>query len=370
MVLARFPSAGKTALIYDIGSNSGSNRSDGLTHVVTLVIAMTSEKHTATAMPDLSTVKVLVTGASGFLGLHCVKTLLDTGYSVRGTVRSVSNAQKVQPVKDVDKHGRLELVEADLKQPNSWKAAVKGVDYILHVASPFPPPGTVDDSIITTAVEGVLHVFKAAAASDSTVKRIVLTSSVVAIAEGHKYDPKQVLTEKDWTDVTSSHTGSYEKSKTLAERAAWDFVRDNKGHQFELAVVNPGFIVGPLLSAVEGGTSATIITRFLLNQMPAVPRLNMPCIDVRDCAKAHVRAMTAPEAAGHRHICANQPSYWMTDLATDLAAEFRPLGYPVPTRQIPQMVACFLGIFMKDAKAVAPRINQIISLDNSRVSEG
>jgi nucleoside-diphosphate-sugar epimerase len=189
---------------------------------------------------------ILVTGASGYIATHIVKQLLENGYRVRGTVRSLKDEKKVAPLKRLASNAKfeLDLCEADLNDEKSWLNAVKNCTYVLHTASPFPNLIPNDENeIITPAVNGTLFVLRACVQEGSKVKRVVLTSSVAAV-NGDTYENGRTYSEKDWTDL--SKTSAYPKSKTLAEKAAWDFVneRQSKGLScFELAVINPGYVM-------------------------------------------------------------------------------------------------------------------------------
>jgi dihydroflavonol-4-reductase len=205
---------------------------------------------------DPNNTRVLVTGASGYLGIHCVKQLLEAGYIVRGTVRSLNNSKKVEPLRSLPfASERLELVVADLEKADTWPAALQDCTYILHTASPFPV--NPDESIIKTAVDGTLNVLSAATKVLS-IKKIVLTSSCVAIMEGHNDAGTKVFNENDWSIVTPS-TNPYYRSKVAAEQAAWNFIKNfgSNDNKYELTVINPSFIIGPQLSDIEG-TSANV----------------------------------------------------------------------------------------------------------------
>ncbi|GFO29722.1 NADPH-dependent aldehyde reductase ari1-like isoform x2, partial [Plakobranchus ocellatus] len=239
---------------------------------------------------------VLVTGASGFLGRHVVKVLQEKGYRVRGTVRSLKNAKRVEHLYNLCPNAKfkLELVEADLTKDETWLDAVEGCTYIHHVASPFPLEDVNrDEEIIGPAIQGTLGVMKAAAKT-GMVKRIVLTSSSSAVGfVGGNKDPR---TEKDWTNINDKGISAYPKSKVLAEKAAWEFVANlPENEKFELAVINPVFILGPVLQG-SGGTSFEIIQQILMKEVPVVPHFNLGVCDVRDVAEAHLRCMTLPEA--------------------------------------------------------------------------
>lgn len=309
---------------------------------------------------------VLVTGASGFIAGHCVKALLDEGYRVRGTVRSLTNRAKVGHLDALgdaaDK--RLELVEADLTSDAGWDAAVAGCSLILHLASPFPASEPEDEmELITPAVEGTTRVLQAAARTDGAVKRVVVTSSVAAVAYGHTEVPSAALTEADWSNVDNCQP--YQKSKTLAERAAWDFVESLPDEQrFELAVINPGFVLGPMLSDV-GGTSAELIKRLMKREMPACPELGWATVDVRDLAQAHLLAMTKPEAAGNRYICAGD-NVWLQDMSKVLAAEFKPKGYNPPTGHMPYFVLWLAARFDKTLRLTLPLVGRAERVSNAK----
>uniref|UniRef100_A0AC34QG70 3-beta hydroxysteroid dehydrogenase/isomerase domain-containing protein n=1 Tax=Panagrolaimus sp. JU765 TaxID=591449 RepID=A0AC34QG70_9BILA len=308
--------------------------------------------------------KVLVTGSSGYLATHCVQQLLQNGYQVRGTVRSLKNEKKILPLKNLEyANQRLELVEADLEDENSWIEAVKNCDYVLHTASPFPI--VADDSIVKTAVDGTLAVLKACS-KEKSVKKVVLTSSCAAINEGHE-DEDRIFDENDWTVETSPKVLAYPRSKTAAEKAAWEFVKNipETGNRFILTCINPTLIVGPLLMDTQG-TSITIIRRFLNNEMPAVPALNLALVDVRDVAKAHILAMTNPKADNERFLVTYQPSYWFRDISRVLAAEFRSQGYWLPTFQVPYFVLRFYSIFDPQARAILERVNREVKFNNSK----
>jgi nucleoside-diphosphate-sugar epimerase len=270
-----------------------------------------------------------VTGASGFIAGHCIAELLRHGYAVRGTVRSLGSA-KVDHLHELG--GSLEIVEARLESDEGWTQAVAGCTYVLHVASPFPPATPKDeDELIRPAVEGTRRVLRAAAAS-GTVRRVVQTSSTAAVSDSHNSSGDRTFTEADWPVLENA--APYAKSKTLAERAAWDLVDElPEDRRFELVVVNPGLVLGPLQSP-ELSTSLEVVHRLLTRGMPAVPRLGFPPVDVRDLATAHRLAMESPKAPGNRYIVAG-PHTWLIDMARTLAAEFNPRGFRVPTRRLP-----------------------------------
>lgn len=254
---------------------------------------------------------VLVTGVSGFVASWVAHAALKVGYRVRGTVRSLSNEQKVKHLKELcpgAKH-ELELVEADLTETGEegWDAAVRGCDFILHVASPFPIEEPKDENeLIKPAVEGTLNVLKAAARMEKPPKRVVLTSSVVAVYTGT--DPRgKVYSDDDWTvtDSTQYPCPAYNKSKTLAEKAAWEFVESlPEGKKIELATINPSLVQGPLLSG-SSCSSADIVKNLATGKMPGLVEMYVGTVSVLDVARAHLLAMTNKDAAGKRFIVTN-----------------------------------------------------------------
>ncbi|MFE5290246.1 SDR family oxidoreductase [Nocardia sp. NPDC056611] len=291
---------------------------------------------------------VLVTGASGYVAGHVIQELLDQGYRVRGTVRSAARAADVAALLP-----GIELVEADLGADAGWAAAVAGCRYVLHTASPFPSDAPEhEDDLIRPAVDGTLRVLRAAAAGG--VERVVVTSSIAAIQAGHE---GRLLTEADWSDLAACE--AYPKSKTLAERAAWDFAAEHP--ELELAVINPGMIIGPVLRA-EAGTSVDGIRALLAGGMPGVPRLNFATVDVRDLAVAHRLAMETPGAAGNRYICAGD-SIAFPEMARLLASR-----YQVPTRALPDWLVRLSAAFNADARTAVRYLGrkETVSADKAR----
>jgi dihydroflavonol-4-reductase len=310
-------------------------------------------------------VLVLVTGASGYLGGHVTREFLEHGYRVRGTVRSLANPSKVDHLRSLGAaHGdRLELVEADLTRDAGWKEAVSGCTFVEHVASPFPAAEPDDENeLLRPAIDGTLRVLGAAADSAS-VRRVVLTSSVAAVASGHAPSPGRIFTEEDWSLVDACQ--AYPKSKTLAERAAWDFVAGlPKQRNLELATVNPGFIAGPLLGP-DIGTSGEVVGRMMRRELPACPRLGWSIVDVRDVAIAHRLATEKPEAAGQRFIAAGG-HLWMQDIGRILADEFGPRGYRPPTGHLPYPLLWLASRFDKGLRLVLPSIGRTESVSHDK----
>ncbi|PVD18544.1 hypothetical protein C0Q70_21094 [Pomacea canaliculata] len=318
-------------------------------------------------MSTAPTERVLVTGASGYIAGHVIKLLQEEGYSVRGTVRSLKNEAKIKHLHNLcpgAKHP-LELVEADLDVESSWQPAVKDMMYVVHVASPFPLELSVnEDELIRQAREGTLAVLRACA-NEGSVKRVVLTSSVAAVDNSPQSNVIP-LTEQNWSDVTQ--VDAYSKSKTLAEKAAWVFVKDlPEQKKFELVVINPAFVQGPVLHG-SSCTSIVPIKRMLERQMPMLPALNFNIVDVRDVALAHVRAMTLPEAAGNRFICSNV-NLWFSQMALLLDAVFRPQGYNVPTCTAPKLILRVVSLFDKSLRSLLPQVGVVHTFDNSKMRQ-
>lgn len=283
---------------------------------------------------------VLVTGGSGYLGGWCIVQLLQQGYRVRTTVRSPSREASVREKvgSQIDPGARLEVHTADLLEDRGWSEAVAGCTYVLHVASPFPPAQPKDpDELIVPARDGALRVLRASL--DADVQRIVLTSSVAAVRNGTPEDGDpahpRALTEADWSDPDNLRLTPYTRSKTIAELAAWELMRE-RGAEQRLATVQPGAIIGPVLGD-DRSYSLEVIERLLAGSMPGLPRLGFSFIDVRDVAALHIAAMTAPDAAGQRLIAASE-FLWFSDVARILRERLGEDARKVPTRTIPNFV--------------------------------
>ena len=328
---------------------------------------------TAGAKPvvDESVPLVLVTGATGYIASHAVQQLLASGkYRVRGTVRSLKNEEKVKELKGLvpDAKYPLDLCEADLQNEESWPPAVQGCKYVLHIASPFPSGVPKNpDVVIRPAVDGTLNVLKACAESGS-VKKVVLTSSIAAIScggIGHPNRQEHVYTEEDWSPPEACPP--YERSKTLAEKAAWDFLKElPEEKKFDLAVINPGFVQGPAITK-SSGTSVGFVKSVLTGKLPGTPDVSVGIVDVRDVARAHIVAMEKPESNGKRYLLVAESNISFQAVLQWMAAEFGPQGYKVGTMKIPKFVAWVVSVFSSDMKVIYPTIGKKIIYKNDRL---
>jgi dihydroflavonol-4-reductase len=306
---------------------------------------------------------VLVTGGSGFLGGWCLVELLRAGYRVRTTVRESSRESDVRATlaSRVDAGERLSVLVADLARDQGWKEATDGCDYVLHVASPFPPKQPKDpDDLIVPAREGTLRVLRASL--EAGVRRVVVTSSTAAVRNSGVAPTTRPLTEDDWTDPANPRLTPYVRSKTIAERAAWDLVRE-AGQPTRLAVVNPSAILGPALNA-DLSYSLQLIER-LLNGMPGVPRLGFNFVDVRDVADLQLRAMTAPEAAGERFL-ATTKFLWTAEVAAILRERLGAGAAKVPTRTVPNLLVRGMARFDPGLRSVVGDLGQRVDYSNEK----
>lgn len=301
---------------------------------------------------------VLVTGGSGFLGAHCILALLKADYRVRTTVRSAKRQADVLAMLKAggaDPGGSLSFAIADLMIDAGWPQAVAGCDYVLHVASPFPPgvPKHEDD-LIVPAREGALHVLRAA--RDAGVKRVVLTSSFAAIGYGKMPPDGRPFTEESWTDPTGK-VSAYVKSKTFAERAAWDFIAA-EGGGLELAVVNPVGIFGPVLGA-DHSTSTEFVQRMMDGAMPGLPRVSFGVVDARDVADLHVRAMIDPAARGERFLAVSGDFMTVREIAQTLKTRLGGAASRVSTRRLPDWLVRIVGLFNPEAAQLVTELGKV-----------
>lgn len=306
--------------------------------------------------------RVLITGISGFLGGHVALKLLEAGYTVRGSVRKRDKAGKVRDT--LARHGadvsRLEFVELDLDKDEGWSEAIADCRYLQHTASPFVismPDDKMD--LIRPAVAGTERALNAALAA--RVERIVLTSSMAAIAYGHERSRTAPFTAADWTDLEGRDVNAYIESKTRAERRAWQIMRE-AGREQDLAVINPSAILGPLLDE-DPGTSAALVKRLLDGSVPATPRIPFVIVDVRDVAEAHMRAMTDPAAGGRRFPIGERPML-MADVAA-VAREAAPqYAAKIPRRSMPDWAVRLYSLFDRDVRGTLNELGVLKRLDS------
>ncbi len=309
---------------------------------------------------------VLVTGGSGYIAGWIIVHLLQSGYRVRTTVRSHSREAIVRDAVagQTDAGDRLSFSLANLLEDDGWSEAVRGCKYVIHVASPMGQREPKAD-LLRPAREGTTRVLKAA--RDAGVQRVVLTSSTVAAKPSHKGGEaaSAATNESTWTDPEQKGLSTYARSKTLAERAAWEFVEQRNG-TMELTTILPGMVLGPVMTGKVFG-SVELISRLLAGKVPALPRIGFSIVDVRDLAALHVRAMHAPEAGGQRFLGVGD-FLWMADIAKILRDNFGQEATKVPTRLLPDFVLRMAALFQHEARFMAPMLGQRTHFDVSKAA--
>jgi nucleoside-diphosphate-sugar epimerase len=307
---------------------------------------------------------VLVTGGSGFIGVHCILQLLETGYRVRTTVRSLSreaDVRKMLKTGGVEAGEALSFFAADLNAEAGWQEAVSGCDYVLHVASPFPTDAPKDENdLIRPAVDGTLRVLQAA--RQAGVKRVVVTSSFAAVAYGHP-PTDQPFTEEDWTDVNTG-VRAYVKSKTVAERTAWDFIA-REGQGLELAVVNPTAVFGPVLGP-DYSSSIQLLQRLMTGSVPGLPDMSFNVVDVRDVADLHLRAMTDPAARGERFLALAGDCMSVEEMAQVLRKTMGEAAKRVPTRRLPDWLLRLVALGSPSIRELVPNLGIVRRASNAK----
>ncbi len=308
---------------------------------------------------------VLVTGGSGFIAAHCIVELLRAGYAVRTTVRATERQTEVRelirrggaaPGKD------LSFAVADLTKDAGWPEAVAGCAYVLHVASPFVAGAVKDENeLIVPARDGTLRVLRAA--REAGVKRVVVTSSFAAIGYGHP-EREAPYDETSWTNVEGKGVTAYAKSKTLAERAAWDFLA-KEGGQLELSTVNPVAVFGPALGP-DLSPSILIVQRMLDGALPGFPKLSFGAVDVRDVAWLHLAAMTHPAAKGERFLACAGDCVSLREVALVLKQRLGPLSKRVPSLQLPNWVVRLAAMRDETIRQIVPELGRIRHLNNEK----
>ena len=308
---------------------------------------------------------VLLTGISGFIGLYCAKELLEQGFKVRGTVRS---KQRENHAREALKIGNvnitnLDFATLDLTTDDGWNNAMEGCEYVLHVASPFriANPKNANEMMLP-AVEGTKRLLHAA--SKANVKRVVLTSSIVSMMSSIR---RGQFGPDDWTDVSYPNLNTYIRSKTLAEKAAWNFISNaTENEKLELVVIAPGGVFGPPLGNEITAETLSIMDKMLSGKIPMVPEAAFPMVDVRDVAKLHVKAMTQSEVAGERFIASGTEPIGFSDIAEILINA----GYKGPsTRRAPGFILKFMALFDREAAGMLGILGMCLSADNSKTRD-
>lgn len=294
--------------------------------------------------------KVLLTGVTGFLGSHAAIQLLNKGYKVVGTLRSKDRINAIREVigRHTENINHLSFAEADLNDSNIWFELTQGIDYIQHIASPFPRTmPKFEKELIIPAKQGTLNILKAA--QTNQVKRVVMVSSLGSIAYGKtKSELSTVFNEKNWTDISNyKDTTPYYRSKTIAEKVAWDFTKE-KESELELTTICPGAILGPVIDT-DFGTSANIIISLLNSSLPALPKIEFDIVDVRSVAALLMKAMEMPQAANNRYI-ASSGHFNYKEIAQILKQEYP--DRKIPTIVLPDFVTKIFSIFQPLLKPV------------------
>lgn len=283
--------------------------------------------------------QVLVTGGSGYIAGFIIQQLAAAGWQVNATIRSLSREAEVRRTLGVP-HDRLRFFAADLTSDAGWAEATAGCSHVVHVASPIPANAAKSaDELIVPARDGALRALRFA--RDAGVTRLVMTSSVAAIAYGHPRG-RETFSEADWSNLDDASVQPYPRSKTVAERAARDWLA-REGGALEFVTVNPALVLGPILSP-DFSASVEVVRRLLAGSLPGIPPIGFGVVDVRDVADLHVRALTAPGIAGERFI-ASGPFMMMGDVARVLRDRLGPEARKVPTRRLPALLLRIVAVF-------------------------
>ncbi len=299
--------------------------------------------------------KVLVTGGTGFVAIHSILQLLNRGYQVRTTVRSLNSRDKIfEMLKNggITDFSQLEFIETDLTSDKNWNEAMIGCQYVLHIASPiFLRLPKNEDEMIRPAVDGTLRVLKAA--RDCGVKRVVMTSNFGAVGYSHK-DKNSLITEESWTDPNEKGLSTYNKSKVLAEKAAWDFI-EKEGGPLELSVINPMGIFGPSLNE-DLSSGFELLKKLLDGSMKAIPDIRLGIVDVRDVAELHILAMEKPQAKGERFLALSGGTMSLIEIVKLLKEKMPYVTTKAPTKSLPTFIIRLSSIFNDQAKAILPLV--------------
>lgn len=305
---------------------------------------------------------ILITGISGFIAKHCALELLKHGYAVRGTVRNIAKAEETRAT--LAKHcdtSKLSFIEADLLADAGWADAMNGIAGVLHLASPFPLGEPKDpDELLRPAVDGTLRVLRAA--MNAGVRRVVQTSSMAAVLGGHHDKRPQPFTEDDWTDASDPAVSTYYRSKTLAEKAARDFVSSG-AKALHFSTINPGFVLGPVLDR-DIGSSAEVIQMFLRGKYPGTPRIWFSVVDVRDVARMHRLALESAEPSGGRYLAVSETVRFL-EIAHPIRDKLGRAARKAPSRQLPDLMVRLVALFDPAVRAILPDLGFEFEVNNS-----
>ena len=297
--------------------------------------------------------KVLVTGATGYIGLHCIQQLLDQGYAVNGSLRSLERKDEI--FKSLESHNtsteHLKLFSFNLNEDEGWDDGMEGCDYLIHVASPIALERKSEDFFVKPAVAGVKRALKFA--KKHNIKKVILTSSVAAIFHG--IELKEYYDENDWSDPENPSIDHYSKSKTLAEKAAWDFINNDNELSFSMTTIHPGMVFGPLLINDIDGASAELLSKMINGKFPALPDAYFTVVDVRDVAKLHVESLRKNQSDNKRIIATSPQGINIMEISNIL----RKNGYKkAPQNFIPTKMINSLAPFNKEMKSMAAMVNR------------
>ena len=306
--------------------------------------------------------KVLITGVAGYIGQHCALELLKNGYKVKGSIRDINKVYELKKAlqKEIDIKDSLEFCQLDLLFDNGWKEAMHDCDFVLHVASPYVLYQPKDENeLIKPAVEGTSRVLKFA--KKFGVKRVVITSSIVAMLEDANASID--INSNSWTNIKAKNVSAYVKSKTMAEKLAWDFVENqDKNHLLELVVINPGPVFGPTITGNLNGASMSMYKDLITGKMPMLPKSSMNMSDVRDVAEIHVKALKNKLAADKRFIVTTEKPFSFQEMAQILKDK----GYSrVSIKEAPNFLLRFVANFSNDIKGMLPFIGFVYNADVS-----
>ncbi|WP_417309704.1 SDR family oxidoreductase [Devosia sp.] len=303
--------------------------------------------------------KVFLTGASGFIAKHILRELLEKGYDVRASVRSDGRKAELEAMFP---NAVLEFVSLDLNKDDGWQNSLMGCDVLVHTASPFPLTEPKDpQDLIRPAVDGTLRGMRAA--RDAGIKRVILTSSCAAIYKQAGKAKMSPSDETNWTSPDDPSVGAYEASKTLAERAAWDFVAEHP--EIALTTINPGAVFGPPMDS-RYGSSLELVEQLMTGKVPMAPPMDMVAVDVRDVARMHVAAIELDATKGER-FAAVSGTYRFIEMGNMLKAWDPSLK--TPGREAPAWLLRFMGLISKDARALAGNLGRTLAVSGTKAEK-